>query len=208
MMSAQLLTEQPRLSVNPAPDGTDTRSHHFRKMNEFRKPFIHRKERIFHYSTFFRWRKSELQMKRTIFQIKSFSLSVPLTLDSFISSNKLCKAKLFRDGFVLIFGENRNELPRSVVFVSSQKETSPQPPRRFPSGLFRVQRRGIESIEKSGLEIVFPSVFGFMLLRGRNWKIYYREKGRNGEDEENSFLVFLAISLFRSIFTHKPAFEI
>lgn len=77
-----------------------------------------------------------------------------------------------------------------------------------PASLLRVQRRRIESIEKSGLEIVFPSVFGFMLLRGRNWKIYYREKGRNDEDEENSFLVFLAISLFRSIFTHKPAFEI
>lgn len=85
------------------------------KWMNFRKPFSPRfqRERIFHYSTFSATGKSEHKIKRTIFQIKSFFFGS--------SSNKLCTAKLFRDGFVLIsgLGENWNELLLLIVFAVS-----------------------------------------------------------------------------------------
>lgn len=127
-------------------------------------------------------------MKRTIFQIKSFSLSVPLTLDSFISSNKLCKAKLFRDGFVLIFGENRNELPRSVVFVSSEKETSPQPPRRFPSGLcFECREEESKALKNPVSKLFFLRFSASCFCGGEIGKFIIEKRGETAKTKKIVF---------------------
>lgn len=149
------------LTLDPSPT--------LEKWMNFRKPFSPRFQRIFHYSTFSATGKSEHKIKRTIFQIKSFFFGS--------SSNKLCTAKLFRDGFVLIsgLGENWNELLLLIVFAVSF--FSRKMPATATSLLIRPteSRRRIERSEKSGLGIVFPSA---SCLRGRNWKIYYREDGK------------------------------